>query len=200
MVGPVDVDKLADYTEVPLGALEENLRGRVMRVRIGGRERIAQTLDAPLLRDGLGVPVPPGVAAQVATIPDALQQLVGRWVRTRGPFTLRDLADAFGLAVGAAYEPLHRLIDQEKVIPGHYRQGVDEEEYVAAEVLRIIRSRSLAAARAQTQPVTQSAYGRFLPAWHNVSASGVRPALRGADGVYTCLLYTSDAADDTASV
>ncbi|AIJ33075.1 ATP-dependent DNA helicase [Corynebacterium imitans] len=187
MVGPVDVDKLADYTEVPLGTLEENLRGRVMRVRIGGRERIAQTLDAPLLRDGLGVPVPPGVAAQVATIPDALQQLVGRWVRTRGPFTLRDLADAFGLAVGAAYEPLHRLIDQEKVIPGHYRQGVDEEEYVAAEVLRIIRSRSLAAARAQTQPVSQSAFGRFLPAWHNVSASGVRPALRGADGVYTVL-------------
>ncbi len=187
MVGPVDVDKLADYTEVPLGTLEENLRGRVMRVRIGGREHIAQTLDAPLLRDGLGVPVPPGVAAQVATIPDALQQLVGRWVRTRGPFTLRDLADAFGLAVGAAYEPLHRLIDQDKVIPGHYRQGVDEEEYVAAEVLRIIRSRSLAAARAQTQPVTQSAYGRFLPAWHNVSASGVRPALRGADGVYTVL-------------
>ncbi|MDK8306430.1 ATP-dependent helicase [Corynebacterium imitans] len=187
MVGPVDVDKLADYTEVPLSTLEENLRGRVMRVRIGGREHIAQTLDAPLLRDGLGVPVPPGVAAQVATIPDALQQLVGRWVRTRGPFTLRDLADAFGLAVGAAYEPLHRLIDQDKVIPGHYRQGVDEEEYVAAEVLRIIRSRSLAAARAQTQPVTQSAYGRFLPAWHNVSASGVRPALRGADGVYTVL-------------
>lgn len=187
MVGPVDVDKLADYTEVPLGTLEENLRGRVMRVRIGGREHIAQTLDAPLLRDGLGVPVPPGVAAQVATIPDALQQLVGRWVRTRGPFTLRDVADAFGLAVGAAYEPLSRLVDQDKVIPGHYRQGVDEEEYVAAEVLRIIRSRSLAVARAQTQPVSQSAFGRFLPAWHNVSASGVRPALRGADGVYTVL-------------
>ncbi|MCG7279495.1 ATP-dependent helicase [Corynebacterium imitans] len=187
MVGPVDVDKLADYTEVPLSTLEENLRGRVMRVRIGGREHIAQTLDAPLLRDGLGVPVPPGVAAQVATIPDALQQLVGRWVRTRGPFTLRDLANAFGLALGAAYEPLTRLVDQDKVIPGHYRQGVDEEEYVAAEVLRIIRSRSLAAARAQTQPVTQSAYGRFLPAWHNVSASGVKPSLRGADGVFTVL-------------
>ena len=187
MVGPVAVEKLADYTEVPLPTLEDNLAGRVMRVRIGGREHIAQTLDAPLLRDGLGIPVPPGVAAQVATIPDALQQLVGRWARTRGPFTLRDLADAFGLAVGAAYEPLQRLVDQDKVIPGRYRQGVDEEEYVAAEVLRIIRSRSLAEARAQTQPVTQSAFGRFLPAWHNVSASGVRPSLRGADGVFSVL-------------
>ncbi|MGV0374388.1 ATP-dependent helicase [Corynebacterium hadale] len=187
MVGPVAVDALADYTDVPLATLEESLHGRVMRVRIGGREHLAQTLDAPLLRDGLGIPVPPGVAAQVATIPDALQQLVGRWVRTRGPFTLRDLADAFGLAVGAAHEPLTRLVDQDKVIPGRYRQGVDEEEYVAAEVLRIIRSRSLAVARAQTQPVTQSAYGRFLPAWHSVAPAGVRPALRGADGVYTVL-------------
>ena len=187
MVGPVAVDALADYTDVPLTTLEESLHGRVMRVRIGGREHIAQTLDAPLLRDGLGIPVPPGVAAQVATIPDALQQLVGRWVRTRGPFTLRDLADAFGLAVGAAHEPLTRLVDQDKVIPGRYHQGVDEEEYVAAEVLRIIRSRSLAVARAQTQPVTQSAYGRFLPAWHNVAPAGVRPALRGADGVFTVL-------------
>ncbi|RMD18568.1 ATP-dependent helicase [Corynebacterium gottingense] len=187
MVGPVAVDALADYTDVPLATLEESLHGRVMRVRIGGREHLAQTLDAPLLRDGLGIPIPPGVAAQVATIPDALQQLVGRWVRTRGPFTLRDLADAFGLAVGAAHEPLTRLVDQDKVIPGRYRQGVDEEEYVAAEVLRIIRSRSLAVARAQTQPVTQSAYGRFLPAWHNVAPAGVRPALRGADGVFTVL-------------
>ena len=187
IVGPVPLDELEVYTSVPLNSLEQSLHGRVMRVRIGGREHIAQTLDAPLLRDALGVPVPPGVAAQVDTIPDALAQLVGRWVRTRGPFTLRDLAEAFGLAVGAAYEPLSRLIDKDKVVPGRYRQGVDEEEYVAAEVLRIIRTRSLAAARAQTRPVSQSAYGRFLPAWSNVAPVGVVPALRGADGVYSVL-------------
>ncbi|WP_066530344.1 ATP-dependent helicase [Corynebacterium bouchesdurhonense] len=188
IVGPVPVDELALYTTVPLNSLEQSLHGRVMRVRIGGREHIAQTLDAPLLRDGLGVPVPPGVAAQVDTIQDALAQLVGRWVRTRGPFTLRDLADAFGLAVGAAHSALQPLIDKDKVIPGRYRQGVEEEEeYVAAEVLRIIRTRSLAAARAQTRPVSQSAYGRFLPAWSNVAPVGVVPALRGADGVYSVL-------------
>ncbi|WP_291313473.1 ATP-dependent helicase [Corynebacterium sp. UBA2622] len=187
MVGPVPVDDLPAYTPVPLGPLESSLGPRVMRVRIGGREHIAQALDAPLLRDALGVPVPPGVAAQVATITDAMAQLVGRWVRTRGPFTLRDLADAFGLAVGAAYSALQPLVDSGKVIEGRYRQGVEEQEYVASEVLRIIRSRSLAAARAQTRPVSQSAYGRFLPAWLNVAPVGVVPALRGADGVYAVL-------------
>ena len=188
IVGPVPLDELALYTSVPLVSLEQALGpARVMRVRIGGREHVAQTLDAPLLRDGLGVPVPPGVAAQVDTIHDALAQLVGRWVRTRGPFTLRDLADAFGLAIGAAHAALQPLIDKDKVIPGRYRQGVDEEEFVAAEVLRIIRTRSLAAARAQTRPVSQSAYGRFLPSWSNVAPAGVVPALRGADGVYSVL-------------
>lgn len=188
IVGPIPVDELGEYTSVPLVSLEQSLGpARMMRVRIGGREHVAQVLDAPLLRDALGVPIPPGVPAQVATIPDALAQLVGRWVRTRGPFTLRDLADAFGLAVGAAYSALQPLVDNDKVIEGRFRQGVDEQEYVAAEVLRTIRTRSLAAARAQSRPVSQSAFGRFLPAWANVAPSGVVPALRGADGVYSVL-------------
>ena len=187
IVGPVPIDDLPTYTSVPLASLEQSLGARMMRVRIGGREHVAQVLDAPLLRDGLGVPVPPGVPAQVQTIPDALVQLVGRWVRTRGPFVLRDLADAFGLAVGAAHAALMPLVDKDKVIEGRYRQGVEEQEYVAAEVLRIIRSRSLAAARAQTRPVSQSAYGRFLPSWSNVAPVGVTPALRGADGVYSVI-------------
>ena len=187
IVGPVPIDDLPTYTTVPLASLEQSLGARMMLVRIGGREHVAQVLDAPLLRDGLGVPVPPGVPAQVQTIPDALAQLVGRWVRTRGPFVLRDLADAFGLAVGAAHAALMPLVDKDKVIEGRYRQGVEEQEYVAAEVLRIIRSRSLAAARAQTRPVSQSAYGRFLPSWSNVAPVGVTPALRGADGVYSVI-------------
>lgn len=187
IVGPVPIDDLPTYTTVPLASLEQSLGARMMRVRIGGREHVAQVLDAPLLRDGLGVPVPPGVPAQVQTIPDALAQLVGRWARTRGPFVLRDLADAFGLAVGAAHAALMPLVDKDKVFEGRYRQGVEEQEYVAAEVLRIIRSRSLAAARAQTRPVSQSAYGRFLPSWSNVAPVGVTPALRGADGVYSVI-------------
>lgn len=187
LTGPVPLDELAIYTAVPLNSLEQTLGGRIMRVRIGGREHVAQTLDAPLLRDGLGVPVPPGVAAQQDTIEDALAQLVGRWVRSRGPFTLRELAGAFGLAVGAAYSALQPLVEADKVVEGHFRAGVEEQEYTAAEVLRIIRSRSLAAARAQTRPVTQSAFARFSTDLANVAPIGQDAALRGADGVFTVI-------------
>lgn len=186
-IGPIPVAQLEHHSQVPLHAAEQALADRIMRVRIGGVEHIAQVQDAPLLRDGVGVPVPPGVPAQVETIDDALEQLIGRWARTRGPFVPREVATAFGLGAGVAHSMLRGLINDGKLVEGHYRQGVDEQELVAAEVLKIIRSRSLAAARAQTQPVSQSAFGRFLPDWQQVAALGQRGVLRGADGVFAAI-------------
>jgi ATP-dependent Lhr-like helicase len=46
-------------------------------------------------------------------------------------------------------------------------------------VLRILRRRSLAALRAQVEPVSTAAYGRFLPAWQQVGSS----ATSGVDGL-----------------
>lgn len=57
-----------------------------------------------------------------------------------------------------------------------------------AEVLRLLRRRSLAALRQEVEPVTQAAYARFLPRWQG--ATGLGPAgaagaqqLRGVEGV-----------------
>ncbi|MGO2166062.1 ATP-dependent helicase [Corynebacterium casei] len=188
VIGPIPVDNVGEHTDVPLQTLHQQLGRRIMEVRIGGRVHLAQAQDAALLRDGLGIPVPPGIPAQVETINDALDQLVSRWARTRGPFVLRELADAFSLSVSIAHSSLNSM---DSVIEGHYRQGINEVEYCANEVLRVIRSRSLAKARAQTEPVSPATFGRFLPDWNNVApviegATGNmrRPALRGADGVY----------------
>ena len=179
-LGPVAIEDLPVHTDVPLSAIDAALAGRVMHVRIAGTEHLAQVNDAALLRDGLGIPVPPGVPAQVDTVTDALPQLLSRWARTRGPFLINEAAAAFGLSVSAAYGVINGL---DKVVEGHYRAGVEETEYCAAEVLKVIRSRSLAAARAATEPVSATAFARFLPAWQQVAPAGTRPALRGADGV-----------------
>ncbi|MDV2421434.1 ATP-dependent helicase [Corynebacterium tuberculostearicum] len=183
VLGPIPVDELGEHTDVPLSALDQ-LGTRIMRVRIGGREHLAQAQDAPLLRDALGIPIPPGIPAQVATISDALPQLVSRWARTRGPFVLRDLTEAFGISVSAAHTVLGAL---DGVVEGRYRQGVEEQEYCAAAVLKTIRSRSLAAARAATEPVSGATFARFLPEWHSIAPAGKRPALRGADGVFSVI-------------
>ena len=183
VLGPIPVDELGAHTDVPLSALDQ-LGTRIMRVRIGGREHLAQAQDAPLLRDALGIPIPPGIPAQVATISDALPQLVSRWARTRGPFVLRDLTAAFDISVSAAHTVLGAL---DGVVEGRYRQGVEEQEYCAAAVLKTIRSRSLAAARAATEPVSGATFARFLPEWHSIAPAGKRPALRGADGVFSVI-------------
>ncbi|MBS5997480.1 DEAD/DEAH box helicase, partial [Corynebacterium sp.] len=183
VLGPIAVDELGEHTDVPLSALDQ-LGTRIMRVRIGGREHLAQAQDAPLLRDALGIPIPPGIPAQVATISDALPQLVSRWARTRGPFVLRDLTAAFDISVSAAHTVLGAL---DGVVEGRYRQGVEEQEYCAAAVLKTIRSRSLAAARAATEPVSGATFARFLPEWHSIAPAGKRPALRGADGVFSVI-------------
>lgn len=51
-------------------------------------------------------------------------------------------------------------------------------------MLRRLRSRSLAALRAEIEPVSAGALGRFLPAWQHVGrGGGSGGALRGIDGV-----------------
>ena len=184
VLGPIPIADLPQHMLVDAFRIDDLDRQRVMRVRIAGVEHLAQVSDAPLLRDGLGVPVPPGVAAPTTLVPDALEQLASRWCRTRGPFLLADMVAAFGLAPGVAHNLLSGLVDAGLVIVGHYRHGVDEPEYVAADVLKLIRSRSLAAARAQTQPVSHSAYARFLVDWHGISPIGVmgQPRRDGLDG------------------
>ncbi|MGX4761815.1 Lhr family ATP-dependent helicase [Corynebacterium minutissimum] len=183
VLGPISVEEFGTHATVPLSALDA-LGARIMRVRINGRVHVAQSLDAPLLRDGLGIPVPSGIPAQQATITDAVDQLVSRWARTRGPFVARDVQEAFGLSAAVAHSTLNGL---DSILAGHYRQGVEEQEYCAAEVLKVIRSRSLAAARAATQPVSPAAFGRFLPEWQQVAAVGRRPVLRGVDGVFAVI-------------
>jgi ATP-dependent Lhr-like helicase len=65
-------------------------------------------------------------------------------------------------------------------------------EWCDAEVLRKLRRRSLAALRAEVEPVDGSAYGRFLPAWQHVRApAAAAGSRRSADWTASSLPSTS---------
>ncbi|MGO4454617.1 DNA glycosylase AlkZ-like family protein [Arthrobacter sp. RAF14] len=68
---------------------------------------------------------------------------------------------------------------------GETARLVGGQEWCDAEVLRRLRRRSLAALRAEVEPVDANAFGRFLPSWQNVGTSRSSAALRGLDGVLT---------------
>ncbi len=152
---------------------------RVVRVRVGGQEQWAAIEDVARLRDGLGVPIPPGTPEAFAEpVQDPLADLVARYARTHGPFTATDVAARLGLGVAVATQTLQRLASQSRVLQGEFRPTGSGSEWCDAEVLRRLRRRSLAALRKEVEPVEPSTLGRFLPAWQHVGGR-----LRGVDGV-----------------
>ena len=185
LLGPLTSEELAARsTSDPAGWLDllRDAR-RVVEVRVAGLACWAAVEDVARLRDGLGVPVPPGTP-EVFTEPvdDPLADLVGRYARTHGPFTVPDLASRLGLGVAVAHQTLVRLAAQGRVLEGEFRPAGTGAEWCDAEVLRRLRRRSLAALRKEVEPVEPSTLGRFLPAWQSVAGAGSR-GLRGVDGV-----------------
>jgi len=157
---------------------------RLIRVRIGGEERWAAIEDSGRLRDALGVALPVGVPdAFLEPVPDPLGDLVARYARTHGPFTARDVADWFGLGTAVVADVLRRLVAAGRVVEGELRPiesggGVHGPDFCDAEVLRTLRRRSLAALRAEVEPVPAVDLARFLPSWQGVGAG-----LRGSEGL-----------------
>lgn len=182
-LGPVRRTELPDRLDVPLDGLLAEVGDRVAVVRIAGEDHLAVAADLGLLRDGLGVPVPPGHAAP-APGRDPLTQLVARWARSHGPFTVAQVAAEFGLGRSVAAQVLDREVGAGTLVRGRFREGVDEEELCDSRVLSRIRSRALARARDAIQPVSASALARFTLAWHGIEG----PAqLHGADAVHDAL-------------
>ena len=185
LLGPLSAPEVAERSTADPAGWLEMLRDarRVVEVRMSGQARWAAVEDVGRLRDGLGVPVPPGTP-EVFTEPvdDPLADLLGRYARTHGPFTAPDVAARLGLGVAVATQTLNRLASQGRVLEGEFRPAGTGMEWCDAEVLRRLRRRSLAALRKEVEPVEPATLGRFLPAWQNVTASGVR-GLRGVDGV-----------------
>jgi len=165
--------------------LEELARAnRALPVTIAGVAQWAVVEDAARLRDALGVPLPIGVpAAFIEPVDDPLGDLVSRYARTHGPFTVQDAATRFGLGTAVVTDTLRRLAADRRVVDGEFRPGATGTEWISVEVLRRLRSRSLAALRQEVEPVDTATLGRFLPQWQHVSDGHGGGGLRGVDGL-----------------
>ncbi|MDX6322100.1 MAG: ATP-dependent helicase Lhr and Lhr-like helicase, partial [Propionibacteriaceae bacterium] len=161
---------------------------RVVRVRIAGAEMVAVTEDVPRLRDGLGIPVPPGVAASFAETADhPINDLVLRWARTHGPFLPSVVARRYGLGIAVVQAACEALTGPGTLISGSFRDFEDDtagdrRQYCSAQVLALIKRRTLALLRKGVEPVEQVAYARFLAEWQGVGTGG-----RGVDALLTTI-------------
>ncbi|MCZ7473874.1 MULTISPECIES: DEAD/DEAH box helicase [unclassified Micromonospora] len=152
---------------------------RVLRVRIAGEDRWVVVEDAARLRDALGVALPVGVAeAYLAPVADPLTDLVARYARTHGPFAAATCAARFGLGVFVVEQALRRLAANGRVVSGEFAPDSVGTQWCDAEVLRLLRRRSLAALRREIEPVPPRALAAFLPRWQQVGSSA-----RGVEAV-----------------
>ena len=181
--------QLPDAAAEARAKLDDALTGlaranRVLRFTHAGVERWAGIEDASRLRDALGVALPIGVpTAFVEPVDDPLGDLVGRFARTHAPFTPLAVAERLGLGTAVVLETLRRLGVQRRVVEGEFRPKQQGSEWCDSEVLRRLRSRSLAALRHEVEPVAPDTLGRFLPAWQHVATGTKGSGLRGLDGV-----------------
>ena len=158
-------------------ALGESLleERRAITVRIAGEERLVAAEDAGRYRDALGAMPPGGLPeAFLEASDDALESLVVRFAKGRGPFRTAEANEHFGIDV----EPVLRELEhRERLVRGELRPGGIEREWCDPDVLRRLRRASLAALRKEVEPAEQAALGRFLPSWHGIDR---RASLREA--------------------
>lgn len=164
--------------------------GQIISVNHNSRALWAAIDDTARLRDALGVPAPLGIpAAFLEPVPDPVGDLIGRYARTHGPFTVPEASAALGIATGVVRDTLNRLASERRVVEGDFLpEGGDttprEGQWCHTDVLGQIRRGSLAASRAEVAPVGTDVLTRFLLDWQHASP-GTR--LRGVDGVATVI-------------
>ncbi|MGD0731405.1 MAG: DEAD/DEAH box helicase [Terracidiphilus sp.] len=142
---------------------------RLLELRIAGERRLIAAEDAARYRDGLGIPLPPGLAAALLEpVAQPVLELVRRFARTHGPFTLREAADRFALDIEAVEGALRQLAQEGRVLEGGFRPGGLHREWCDAEMLRLIRRKSLAKLRREVEPVEQHTLARFLTHWQGL--------------------------------
>jgi ATP-dependent Lhr-like helicase len=186
VLGPLTEREIADRcTTADVGGWLDGLLAakRALTVSFADRTWWVAVEDIGLLRDGVGVAVPVGVpAAFTESVTDPLGELLGRYARTHGPFTTHDAAARFGLGLRVTADVLGRLAIDGRLVRGEFTNKAEGDQWCDADVLKILRRRSLAALRAQVEPVSTAAYGRFLPAWQHVGSHN-----SGIDGLATVI-------------
>ena len=179
-VGPLTSDECRERSEPgsPTDDWLAELVGarRVAHTSLNGVAVVAVADDHALLRDALGIPVPPGVSTGPQTSAEqALDRLVLRWLLTHAVVTPGDLAGRYGVPAPLAETALARFVGRGIAVridddSAHRHAGV-----VHRQVLQRVRRRTLARLRAGVEPVEPGRLAGFLAEWQELDDPGDGP-------------------------
>ncbi len=147
---------------------------RAITVRIAGEERLVAAEDAGRYRDALGVMPPGGLPeAFLEADEDALESLVARFAKGRGPFTTAEANEHFGIDVEPVLRELER---EERLVRGELRPGGSSASGATRTSCAGCGARRWPRCGRRSSPPSRP-LGRFLPSWHGIDR---RASLREA--------------------
>ncbi|MBT9331350.1 Lhr family helicase [Paracidobacterium acidisoli] len=163
-----------------LDAVPRLLRARrVLEVAIAQEPRLIAVEDVARYRDALGTPLTSGIAAALlAPVEKPVLELIRRYARTHGPFTLQEAAHRFALDPAAVEAALRTLLLDGRIVEGGFRPGGVHREWCDAESLRLIRRKSLSRLRKEIEPAEPATLARLETHWQ-----GVLQKRRGLDAL-----------------
>jgi ATP-dependent helicase Lhr and Lhr-like helicase len=171
-LGDLSRDELARRTTSPglLDHLTRLLRARrLLDIKIANENRFIAIEDAARYRDALGVQLPSGIPASLlVSVTAPVLELVRRFARTHGPCTSQEITARFGLDSEQVEGALRSLLLDDRIVEGGFRPGGIHREWCDAEVLSLIRKKSLARLRKEIEPVEQQGFARLQSHWQGV--------------------------------
>lgn len=152
---------------------------RLARVHWAQSQWIVDAADLALLRDAIGVPVPPGYPTPEPE-ERPLDRLLIRWARTHGPSDPAVFAARYAIGAGVVGQAVADLAARGLLIRGRYFEDAPEQ-FCHPTVLAQIKRRTLAALRKEVEPVQQASFALFLTQWHELGE------LHGVDGTLSAV-------------
>ncbi len=172
-LGDLSREELVERTSPGLveKALESLLGARrAVALTLRGEPRFVAVEHVSRYRDALGAPLPAGIPdAFLSSVADPLGDLVMRYARTHGPFTLQELAARFAAPAAPMAAMLRRLVAAGRLVEGAFRPGGVHREWCDPDVLQRLRRRSLSKLRREVEPVEPRVLARLACAWHGIS-------------------------------
>ncbi len=177
-IGDLTADEISARSASVAAPLIQDLLAvqRIVPLPIAGDTRYVAIEDVARYRDALTVALPDHLPPTLLEpVADASADLLARYARSHGPFTSREVAARYGLPSPDVEPHLRRLAAAGRIVEGEFRPGGTGREWVDANVLRMLRQRSLAKLRQEIEPVDADALGRFLVSWHGIGSRRLGP-------------------------
>ncbi|MCL4517256.1 MAG: DEAD/DEAH box helicase [Firmicutes bacterium] len=157
--------------------------GRIVRITWSSGERTVEAWIAAenlpeyqaALGERLKYQLPGRDSARDASFPspqEAVDSLLRRFARTRGPFHVHDLVQRYGFAQEEVQGSLARLETAGLVQAGEFLPGGIGTEWCDVSLLQRMHRRSLARARREVAPRSPEDYCAFLARWHGIGSPG----------------------------